>query len=511
MVIFFNKRPSSIILIICLLISFNAKAVENPSNLNTITVNLINPKKTIEYGKFLKIKINIIEKENINIAALLKPLNENFIYSEVSNSTSGQYVSHIIRLYPLHQGAIIIPTLKYQEAKTAAIDITVVSAKSENKQPILIQTNKVNPIPWVREQTKILITIITADKGIQLSNQNIKLKGNDSYLIPHTVEKITLNHKLLYKHTIGWNVFFLYGQNINIELPFIEYSKDGVPRYKFYVPKPNIHVKELPIYISPTIPVGKISLDSRYLALPKTLLQTNMISIIQYSLTGEDIPAKWLPSISQNYINIKNAKINFSHIQTKLNTKVMGGNVQGNKTSEIAFSPQSNGLLPIDDIQFQYFDPKTGLLKFITFKHNKLLVLDWFFQIILALPILFISYRLMFRISIFIKQLINKTKYHSQCKIKVQNAKTYQDIKVALDNFSIAEQWSKNMTLKQWLQQVEHKYTTSNQLTEICDDLNKKLYSNFHSIELEIFDSMKRELLTILKKIKRKSIIQRLI
>lgn len=493
----FIQRIIYIVLAVCFLPLFNLQAAEQAS-----PVELTIQKRTTEYGKPLKIEIKALTSINVNIPTLLKPLENNFSHSITSRIENKIFTLYKIKLFPLREGITLIPGLFYENYKTQPGSVTVTAPLSGGNQPISVKLNKVNLTPWVREQTRILATIVTTDKNILLRNKDITQNGSDSYLIPHTTKKIKLNGNIFYEHKIGWNLFFLYNQNINMNLPVIEYVKDGVPRYKFHFQKIKINIKKLPIYIRPTIPVGKISLSAEYLELPRTLLQPNMTSIIQYSLIGENIPAKWLPSLSQKYITTQNTGIEFAHIKTKLNTKNINKNIRGEKISDIAFTPLSNGMLPIKDIHFQYFDPETGLLNSITYQHNKILVLHWFLQIVFSIILFLILYILASKTIYCSIRWFKKQKYHFLCRAKISSAETFMEIRRALEYFSIAEKWPVNISLNQWLHRVENKYKVPNSLNEICNKLNNNLYAADYHVEKHEVETMKATLLNSLKMFK---------
>jgi len=496
-----TQKMGIAVLIGYMLLAFNYAIAAQEKQVKSTNIYLITHKKTIEYGKSFKIKLKVPLKNKINISTLLKPLKNNFNYSIISQVNNKTYVTYKIKLFSLHKGIILIPALKYKQYKSTPVNITVTAPLTQNNQPISVSIDKTNLNPWVREQIRIMVTITTTEKNIILNNANINQKGNDSYLIPQTTRKTTINGETRYKHKIGWDVFFLYAQNTTLSLPVIEYVKNGVPLYKFYFQKINFNVKKLPIYINPTIPIGKIILSSRYLELPKTLLQPNKIAIIQYTLTGKGVPAKWLPSLVQIYGLSKNTDINFSPLNIQLNTSVRNNSIIGKKITDFTFTPLSNGFLPIKNIQLQYFDPETGLLKSKIYKHPKLLVLHWFIQIILLFIFLYIIYAIILKTFWFIIRLFRKYKYYSKYRLKIRNAETFNDIKEALKDYSRAKEWPTNITTNQWLYRLSREYNIPDSLTNVCNTLNQSLYAIDYSCEI---DGMKKIFLNILTNLKRK-------
>lgn len=432
----------------------------------------------IPYGKPLNIKLDIKKSISIDLDKLLKPFNDSLNHSILGQTENRGRIRYKIQVYPTKVGLLKIPELKWNKFKSQSISINVISPITKNKLPIHVVTNKIKQNPWEREQTKIIVTITTPESNIILERRNLVHKGIDSYLIPQKTVLIDNNGKTVYKHTIGWDAFFLYGQQNNFRLPPIEYIKDGVPRYKFHLEKVGFDVKTLPIYVSPTVPVGKITLESKYLERPVFLLQPKETSIIQYSLTGKGVPAKWLPSLSQKYnLNIQ-SDIRYSHIQTNLSTKIINNNVVGIKTTDIAFTSLVNGYAPFDNLTIQYFDPDHGLLKTLDYKHDKNLILNWFFQLSLLILILYIASKTTIILAKLLYRYMNNHRNISQCKRSMLEASNAVDIKRALNIFSLSQNWPRNLSTNQWLNMFKSKYIVTNEFITAFNKLNAELYAN---------------------------------
>lgn len=455
---------------------------------NSVTADTLNPfeikakQTTIEYGKSLTLNLNLRKPYSNNLSTILKPLKDLFNYEITPLAENNELIEYKIKVYPTAVGKLVIPSLKWNNFKSKPIYIKIEAPSSFNNQPIEVVINKLKLNPWVREQVKILITVISTDKNIILDRKNLHTKGVDSYLVPQSTIPFKQNDNTQYKHTIGWNVFFLYEQKNKLRLPEIEYIKDGVPRYKFHFPAAKFNVKALPIYISPVIPVGYIEVNAKYLELPDLLLQPGSTSIIQYSLRGTGVPAKWLPSLSQKYnLNTRNT-IQFSHLKTTLNHNVQNTDLIGIKTVDIAFTPLANGLTDFETLNLQYFEPKSGVLKTIRYEHNKLLVLYWFLQLILFIALTFLAVYAFMKSTKLLIIISNNYIHKYRCKKILFNAISSVEIIRALNEFSISQHWSENLSLYQWLNKFESKYIVTDDLITGFKMLNHDLYSGSNEI-----------------------------
>ena len=473
---------------------------------NSVTADILTPfeirakESSIEYGKSLTINFNLRKSHSNNLSTILKPLKDLFNYEILPLTETDELTKYKIKVYPTTIGDLVIPSLNWNKFKSNPIYIKVEAPSSFNNQAIDVEHNKLKPNPWVREQVKILITITTADKNIILDRKNIPTKGIDSYLVPQTTVPLKHNGSIRYKHTIGWNVFFLYEQKNKLLLPKIEYIKDGVPRYKFHFPAAKFNVKALPIYISPIIPIGHIKIKAKYLELPDLLLQPGSTSIIQYSLLGTGVPAKWLPSLSQKYNVNMRKNIQFSHLKTKLNHTTQNTDLIGMKTVDIAFTPLINGLTPFETLNLQYFDPKLGVLKTKRYIHNKLLVLNWFLQLILFIVIGFLTIYVFIKFKKILKNISIHYIHKYRCKQLLFNATTSVEILRALNEFSASEHWPENLSLYQWLNKFESKYIVTDDIINAFKMLNLDLYSGNNKINT---NNIKHKLLSTFNSLKK--------
>ena len=492
-----NKLNFIIIFISCL--AFNNIAVGLPQT----PFEIVMAEKSVVYGKYFTIKIKIRKSSGINLPALLKPFDEKFNYEPSLFDENNSHFEYTIKLRPTEIGSIIIPSLKWNDFISQSSSIHVKPALSNSNDIIKVDVDKINTVPWVREQVIIRASIVTDDKNIVLERKNFRKKGIDSYLIPQSTSIVQSNQQTKYKHTIGWSIFFLYKQNKILQLPEIEYLKDSIPKYKFNLSKVNISVKKLPIYISPIIPIGKISLKSQYLAQSSFLTKPNKTSIIQYQLIGSGVPAKWLPSISQRYNLNNQLTIQYSHINTTLNNKVGTSGLNGQKTVDIAFTPLKNGPVPIENIYIQYFDPTLGMLKTLTYKPKTLISLNWFIQIILLLAVIYILLLGLVKLTNIVKQKVISAKHLSLTRKLLLDASKSTDIVLALQQFSLAEGWPINLSLNQWMLRFNKKYVDTYCLNDSIRMLNHDLYSK-EDIGINNSDAIKDNLLIVTNNLKKK-------
>jgi len=485
--------------------SFQAFAKSN------ITLDLSANKTTIQYGKhinlYLRIDKKIYNEMNHDIQSLIQPLEKIFNINATLIIQTPSNVKYKIKARPLKTGTITIPRLTYKNHQTNILKIISINPTSSDKKDIKFNYLTINNTPWEREQVIIRAQIITSDKDIQLNTKNIQHEGIKSYPLKHHTYPTIINGNKFYIHSIGWSVYFLYQQNVNIKLPSIEYLKNSIPLFKFNTKDVKFSVKPLPIYIPPTTPVGRIKLKSTLIGLPThKILQPGTTNTIKYTLSGRGVPAYWLPSISQYFVQYYNQR-QYIHTGTTSKNVVSESNVHGYKTINIAFTTNKNGTTTLEDIKLPYFDPESGKLKIYKHSHENTFVLNIYLQIILFIIIAFIVYSLLNITYKKISAYIRRCHLQRLCLTSIVNASTANDLRKALVYFSNAEKWQKNNSLNQWLNQYSQNYIASKKLTDTFFSINKSMYAkNINEEQQSTFENWKNILFLEIKnrvKIKR--------
>lgn len=462
-------------------------------------------KTSIQYGKYISAIVTINKSSDINFDDLISPLNEIITYDENVIDESNTQIKYRIKIYPNETGVFQVPALTWGDFSSKPIEITVSPPVTANNRKIKVTLTKIKTSPWVREQTQILFKVISREDNIILYRKNIIYKGIESYLIPQSTSTFKKDGVVFYKHTIGWNVFFLHKQDTLISLPELEYVINGVPKYKFHTNRINFSIKPLPIYISPIIPVGKIALTSSNLDDSPFFMKPSQTSIIQYELQGEGIPAKWLPSLSQRYNLNRQKDIQFSHIKSTLENSIIDNQLTGIKRIDIAFTPLNNGFIPINTINLQYFDPELGLLKTITHNHKNNIALNAFLQVTLILLLLFVIFKVIILLAHIVRNRIITYKHISDCKESLRYSTCTNDITLALNHFSLAQCWPTNISINNWALRLESKYLLQENLDSIVNTINLNLYSNLQDRDTGI-EELKVKLLLILNSLREKPV-----
>ena len=461
-----------VVSLLVLLSYFNSSAVLSETSKLFLSIEksdyiLGRPIRAELYGIALKTKITDIN---------LSKLNENFgmltDYS-VNNTSDGRWPNQSIqilkfKLYPRYIGKIIIPPLKVNNLKTKKREINV-SIGDTGVPKTFSSTNN----PYERQQFIFNISIKSDDSTSRLSiSEGFEINGFENTLLPF---KRIKEKNGTYTNNIGWALTALKSGEQKIELPPVEYSVSGVLRKQFYLPHNIINIKPLPSYVPPTLPIGKITLQSQ--PAHTWLMQTDTLAYWEINIRGEVNSAYRLPAILKQIRS--NSHFHFLPVNSKHLSEISNNNLLSITNHTIPFKALSSGFLKLPDLTIQYFDPNKGGIKDVTYKSSRVFVLGLFWEITLGIFVFYLIYTLFiftFKKAIKLKISIEK---RAQALCNLQEIENALQIKESIKLIAEAECWPKNMTISQWGNSWKGKY----KVNDGFDDLIQKTSSLFYSLE----------------------------
>ena len=419
------------------------------------------------YGVALKTKIT-----DINLSKLNKNFGVLMDYS-VNDTRDKRWPNESVqilkfKLYPRYIGKIIIPQLNINNLKTKQKKIDVnIGRTSEPKLSLSANT------PYERQQFILNISIKSNDETSRLSIiDDFKINGFESTTLPF--ERIKEKNGT-YINKIGWALTALKNGKQKIELPPVEYSVSGVLRKQFYLPHNIINIKPLPSYVPPTLPIGKITVQSQP---PLTwLLQTDTLTYWKVNIRGDVNNAYRLPAILRQIRSSSDFK--FLPVNSKHLNELSNNSLLSVTNHTIPFKALSSGFLKLPDLTIQYFDPDKGEIKDVTYESSHIFVLGLFWQIILGTFVLYLSYVLfnvIYKKTVKLKTSIQKRTKALRVLQEIQNT---TQIKESLRLIAKAECWPKNLTVSQWGNNWGKKY----QVNDGFDVLIQKISSSCYSLE----------------------------
>lgn len=372
-----------------------------------------------------------------------------------------------LKLYPKIIGDVIIPSLSADSVNSKSIKIHI-DTDQTGIPNLRISTKQ----PYQRQQFIAKINIMTPESNARLAiKDESAINGFESKPLLFTREKENNGH---YRLSIGWALTALKDGMHKLQLPAVEYSIDGVSRKQYFFPDQSMKIRKLPSYLPPTIPVGKISIQTQIS--PGWLLQTDSISYWTLKLRGNVNNSYRLPPILRQIKSNRNVKV--FPVDSDYSDKVTNNSFESLVEHSIPFKALNSGLIKLPDLRLQYFDPDTGTIKAITYHQHTVLALSLSWLLVLAL-LIFIT---LFYLSKICFKKWSKLKYSKQQRklaiTLLKENKSTGSIRESIRHLSKAEDWPENLALQQWAKLWMSRYKTEADFNDFIIRLSAFLYSS---------------------------------
>ena len=298
-----------IIGLLLLLPSFSVAAPQLLFNIDKTEIQLGHHINAKLYGVDLQKKLASIDLSDLKekFGVTIEETTEAIEYARWPNQSV--QVSYL-KLYPRQTGNLEISELRIdgKQSKQQTILVTSGIKKSRIGDTNIERDIKISSTqPWERQQVIIEVEVEAADSFSSLSSEDLKIPGFETYSIPPSTEKILRDGVEHLAMRTGWVLLPLSTGQFSIDVPPIKYQKSGRTERVYYFPKQTINVKALPPYIPPTMPVGKIHIETTLKS--DKLLFPGILSFWNITLLGSGVSPNWIPPVlrqikSNNDINV---------------------------------------------------------------------------------------------------------------------------------------------------------------------------------------------------------------
>lgn len=238
--------------------------------------------------------------------------------------------------------------------------------------------------PWVREQVLVMLEVITPDRFASLAIEPQPLPGFEVIPLAGERERIETPEGERTRLRIGLALFALLPGTHKVSLPPVQYRLDGGTRWLFPLPEPILEVKALPPYVPPTLPVGRVDIET---ALERNgLLRPGELAILRLRLKAKAMPSHWLPPLYRSLSN--NEQVRYYPPQSDYSATTDSSGVNAVAEHRIPLSALGQGRLALPTLKLDYFDPATGRLERTVHQAPRPVVLGFSTQIAIVMLIL---------------------------------------------------------------------------------------------------------------------------
>ena len=349
---------------------------------------------------------------------------------------------------------------------------------------------------WQREQVIITLEVISDDELSRLDSQPFEQDGFTIIEFKQSAKEHVIKQISKTRIVKRWAVFpFLADQQV-LSLPRIRYRPSSGQPIVLALPELTLNVKPLPIYIPPTMPVGKITLQNNWnndrIVLSKKLLEWS------FRAYSDQVVPQTLPAISpflrsSNSLNILPPK------QFVTMEKVAHGAIKHQQNYQVPIKAMLMGKLDLPVITIQYFNPETGKLEKSVLKQPFVLVLNswliWSVTLLLACLFIFALIKIVPKLRYFFRIRAQR----KQALQLLKNANDYQQIREALAYYSLTKNGQSNTTLDEFAERVVFKkgniVAKQKRLKELVDVLQSTQFNS--TVSAAIANSTQSEKLSI--------------
>jgi len=337
------------------------------------------------------------------------------------------------------------------------------------KAPIEVTLKQSAQEVWQREQLLITLNVITDDPFSRLDIEDFIKKGFS--IIPFKQQRIEQKNKS--QLTMQWAVFpFITGKH-QLELPRIRYRPNSGRIQTLDLTTLSLTVKKLPLYVPPTMPVGKIILQQNWE--DGSVISINHLLEWKITVIGEGVAKQMMPPISRQIVSTKGLQI--LPIQSTQNTNKSEKGIKNIRHYKIPLKAKQIGRLELPNIDIQYFEPNSAKLKTASLSPPFVISLSkWLMGLIIFL--------ILFIVILFLKFLRQKLKLllkqHIEKKLALQaleQATNYTQIRHALSHLAKTDGFENNGSLTLFVKNWEEKHGKSVELRTAITKLQRAEFS----------------------------------
>lgn len=390
-----------------------------------------------------------------------------------------------LKIYPRQTGKLLIPAFTLGKISSNEAILTIMDASNKGTK-ILLDSNLSSTKVWQREQILVSLTLSTAEEFATIKLGDLPVDGIEITALP--IKRVWTENENSGRSTItaGWSLLPLQPGISEIELPPIEYHLNGVVRRVFYLPKIKLKIRPLPSYLPPTVPVGKVDINSSITSeglVSEGLLYTDDLAYWNISIESKSLTPYWLPPILRQIQS--GDGIHFFPATSIRSMQPDNKGIHGRVNHTIPFKPLQNGFADIPSLKIQYFDPATGRLVTLVHQAEKPFSAGIISRFLLVLFLAMFILTLIWGLYRYLLTRIRYKKRYQQAILHIRQATTSQDVVAGLRLAGEAEGWPVNLSLTNWLVRWKKRYRSDTKLDRILKSLALIHYGSENGMNLQ--------------------------
>lgn len=431
-------------------------------------------RQQIEFGKSLILTLSSKQSGVILESVDLELLHDQFVIEPLNHRLVDKngMQQRQWRLYPRQPGRLTIPALRAGYVESDPLSIEVTSAiDPRDRQPVDVTFSVSSESVRLREAVYIHMTLETGSPIVVLEQAPVMQEGL-------TIEKMQSRHtpsgndRQRYRHHTGWVVIPRRDGKTRLQLPAVQFVRDGITTHRFYPPRLELDVRSLPHYLPPGIPVGRLSMH-----IPDTywFVFTSELEYLTLNLTGHDMGQQDLPVLERQLASSE--ALSLYPVRRTVQQTTAGGNLTSQADYEIPFRVNSIGHVTLPELRLDYFDPEQGKLLTQKVAGIEFYAINKTIFYLVAGGFLIGLWRLGNRIWPAIGKLVSRWRTYSRVLDDLPNTPSGNGLLMLLRDIAVAEGWSANITPSQWRQRWQQLHHEDRELDRAIEKLIRYCYA----------------------------------
>lgn len=433
----------------------------------------------IELGQVINARLIATETEADLAEVDLNPLYQNFaviVADNVRSDSQRNLQTLNVELYPRRTGSLTVPALSLGEMKSREQTVLISNAMVGETATLVNLTVSGQKV-WQRQQVLAAVEIKSAHRFFNITLEPFKLKGFEVRPFVAAREPIDGDPHYRSRIRVGWSIFPLVSGAYTLELPMLKYEQGGLTQRRFFLPRIDIQVRELPQYIPPNMPVAKVHIASSIVT--SGLLRTGHLAYWNIILSAEDTLAYWLPPVLHN-IQSSN-QIEYLPAKSRPDLQIDAGGALAQVIHEVPFKARRMGSIELPRLKVQYFDPDTGRIESVY--HDTPPPIAWSVPVIILCTVLVIILSVWGSGWFF--QHYRHHKQRQSALLGIREAQAASEILLGLRHYAVAEGWPFNLTVSEFGGFWQQRYCVSTKFSEQLQILSQQLYGGGVDLDLE--------------------------
>jgi hypothetical protein len=376
-----------------------------------------------------------------------------------------------LHLFPLREGAFVLPALSLLQDVSNTLDIQVTGAvDAKSHSPIAFDYQISTQSPWQRQQVIVTCQLTTRDPYVVFEQP--EGAGNGMQLLPMRVQhfRVYQDDALVTRYRLGWVLIAERAGQHSVQLPPIHYLRDGVVTHRFYLPPLKLQVQALPTWLPGTIPVGKVSVSQYRLA--QSLINSRVLSHLQLQIQLDGVAPAALPDYPRQLRS--DDRVQFYTTRRRVSSNVDKMGIRQQLDYDIPLIGKRLGFSHLPTLRLQYFDPDSGTLKTMPVHGPWLLILNpWIEAVLLLLAAMLLGWGIRV-LSRWLAVCRHRYRGYQQALGALSQARTLAAVKQVMQQMAQAEGWPANLTYRQWYARMQRVTTAAD--TIAVEHLNAASY-----------------------------------